>query len=277
MNTLTKLLIFLSLFSAACAKTDLTGTDNSLLGTTSKELLTPDQVIAFKSGEAASFLENTSLDRSEYPDALSVVQAGQYILSTGFYTQGRYKLYDPASGETRYYSSYPSHPEWPDLQEKTKSVLYASSVLKVRPDKAAFVCADMYSGIMDICLLQDGKIETIRQLCFSYPKVYIQEDGPGGFPKVAYSRGNSFGFSDISVDENYIYALYSGKTYREDNNSVRESTNLLIFDWTGRLIRSFELETPLNFLEFKEAEHAVYGTRFDSNYLIRYSLQKYGF
>lgn len=270
MNNSTKLLIFLSLSITACSKSDLTGPDNASIANAKKELLTPDAVISFKSGENI-FEENNSVDLSKYPGSLWAVEAGDYVLSTGLYTQGRYQLYNTRSGETNYYLSYPNHPQWPNINEETKAILYSSNALKVRPDNSAFVCADMYSGIMDICSIQNGEIKTIKQICFNYPKVYIKQE-KGQSPEVAYSRDSRLGFSDISVTNDRIYALYSGKTYREDSNSMRESSNLLIFDWNGNLLRSFKIETPLTLLSFKEMEHAIYGTRFAKNYLIRYIL-----
>ncbi|MFR5658229.1 MAG: hypothetical protein ACLUDU_09700, partial [Butyricimonas faecihominis] len=77
---------------------------------------------------------------------LIAVKTDDFVISTGFYAEGRYLLYSLADGSARYYLSYPDCPEYPDLQEKTKGMLYASSVLRVRPDGQAFVCADMYSG-----------------------------------------------------------------------------------------------------------------------------------
>jgi hypothetical protein len=270
MKNSVKLLILLTLSFTACSKTDLSGPDNALIENTEKELLTPDAVIAFKSGENV-LGETDAVDLSKYPGSLWAVEAGDYVLSTGLYTQGRYQLYNTKSGETNYYLSYPNHPQWPNINEETKSILYASNALKVRPDNSAFVCADMYSGIMDICRIQNGEIKTIKQICFSYPKVYIKQEKDKA-PEVAYSRDNRLGFSDISVTNDRIYALYSGQTYREDSNTIRESSNLLIFDWNGNLLRSFKIETPLTLLTFKEIEHAIYGTRFAKNYLIRYIL-----
>lgn len=271
MKNSVKLLILLSLSFTACSKTDLSGPDNALIENTEKELLTPDAVIAFKSGENV-FWETDAVDMTKFPDAFRAIKAGDYVLSTGFYTQGRYQLYNTKSGKARYYLSYPYHPQWPKIDEETKAVLYASTTLKVRPDNAAFVCADMNSGIMDFCRIENGTIRTIKQICYNYPKVYIQKDKGKKYAAVAYSRDNRFGFSDISVTNDRIYALYSGQTYREDSNTIRESSNLLIFDWNGNLLRSFKIETPLTLLTFKEMEHAIYGTRFAKNYLIRYIL-----
>lgn len=73
------------------------------------------------------------------------------MIDTGLYEKGRYLLYSLPDQSARYSLSYPDHPVYPGLQEKTKAMLYASNVLRVRPDGEAFVCADMYSGVIDFC------------------------------------------------------------------------------------------------------------------------------
>lgn len=82
---------------------------------------------------------------------ISAIKAGSFVIATGIYEQGRYLLYSPEENKVSYFLTYPNHPSYPNIQEKTKGVLYASTVLKARPDNQAFVCADMYSGIIDIC------------------------------------------------------------------------------------------------------------------------------
>ena len=82
---------------------------------------------------------------------LIAAQVGDRVIATGLYEKGRYLLYSLPDQSARYSLSYPDHPVYPGLQEKTKAMLYASNVLRVRPDGGAFVCADMYSGVIDFC------------------------------------------------------------------------------------------------------------------------------
>ena len=100
--------------------------------------LTEASALSTRSGESATATIQLPKDQKH----LQVARAGKFIIATGLYAQGRYLLYTPETGEADYQGSYPEHPVYPDIQESTKSILYASTVLKVSPDQQSFVCAD---------------------------------------------------------------------------------------------------------------------------------------
>lgn len=188
---------------------------------------------------------------------LCAVQAGNYILSTGLYTEGRYMLYSPSDGHARYFVNYPEQPGQPDLKEHTKSVLYASSILRVRPDSKAFICADMYSGVLDICRIDEGEITLVRRLVYHYPYVKIREND--SWPSVVYSRDNRFGFTDVCVTSKGIYALYSGRTYRMDSKNFQHCRTLINIDWEGNVRSACPIDTDLTQITYDEQEKAFYG------------------
>lgn len=187
---------------------------------------------------------------------LIAVKAKDFVVSTGFYEDGRYLLYSLVDGSARYFLSYPDLPDYPSLQEKTKAMLYASSILRVRPDQSAFVCADMYSGVIDFCRITADSIERVKMIRLHYPKVEITETPS---PRVAYYRDNRFGFSDIAVTKDRVYALYSGKSYQEAGGQVSGGQTLLVYDWEGNLVKSCSLEEPLTNMSYDWYEKEIYG------------------
>lgn len=188
---------------------------------------------------------------------LWAVQAGEYVLATGLYSEGRYMLYSPSSGEACYFVNYPEHPGYPDLKEYTKAALYASNVLRVRPDGGAFICADMYSGVVDICRIDEGEITLVRRLVYHYPDVKIR--GNKSCPSVVYSRDNRFGFTDVSVTSRRIYALYSGRSYRMGSHNFQYCRNLIEIDWEGNVRSTYPVDTDLTQIAYDEQEKALYG------------------
>lgn len=187
---------------------------------------------------------------------LIAVKTNDFVISTGFYEEGRYLLYSLTDGSSRYCLSYPDCPQYPDLQEKTKGMLYASNVLRVRPDGQAFVCADMYSGVIDFCRVTSVGIERMKLERLSYPRVEISETPD---PRVLYSRENRFGFMDVAVTPERVYALYSGKTYRVDRQRAFECNRLLEYDWEGNLVRSFDFDVALTGITYDRDEGKLYG------------------
>ena len=188
---------------------------------------------------------------------LAAAKIGEFVIATGLYEKGRYLLFSPATNQANYFLDSPEHPAYPDLSIYTKNILYASSVLKIRPDQQAFVCGDMYSGILDICRIYNGKIERIKQHIFHYPKVYIHNKKDGR-TDVAYSKDNSFGFTDISVSDDRIYAIYSGKTFRQDNQNFQQCKTMIVLDWEGNIINLYAIDTPLTQISYDAEQNAIY-------------------
>ena len=194
----------------------------------------------------------------QLPDSLNTlraIRAGNYIIATGLYTQGRYLLYDLDTKTFGFHLSYPEHPVYPALREDTKAILYASTVLKVRPDNRYFVCGDMYSGNLEFCRITGDHIDRIKAYCYHHPRVYITEKT---VPDVAYSRDNRFGFTDITVTSEKVYAIYSGHTYRENPRTFQQCRQLPVFDWEGTLLETYALDTPLTHITVDVSENVLY-------------------
>lgn len=180
-----------------------------------------------------------------------------FVIATGLYSAGRYLYYSLTDNSARYFLSYPDHPEYPELQETTKAMLYASNVLRVRPDASAFVCADMYSGVIDFCkITSSGTIERTKMHRLHLPEADITEIPS---TNVEYYRSNRFGFPDVTVSQHHVYALYSGHSYRDMGNSALDGYSLLIYDWEGNLLKECLLDTPLANICYDPNEDALYG------------------
>ena len=205
--------------------------------------------------------EESVIQLPEGEQHLIAVKTNDFVISTGFYEEGRYLLYSLADGSAHYYLSYPDCLDYPDLQEKTKGMVYASSVLRVRPDGQAFVCADMYSGLIDFCRLMPGGIERVKMQRLNYPRVEISETP---ITLVRYRQENRFGFMDLAVTNQRVYALYSGKTYERDRQGAFECNRLLEYDWEGNLISSFDFDVALTGITYDEEEGLLYGIAGDT-------------
>lgn len=200
--------------------------------------------------------ETPALQMSTERQHLIAVKGESFVISTGLYEEGRYRFYSLESGKEEYFLSYPGHPDYPNISQRTKSILYASTVLRLRPDNGAFVCTDIRSGIMDICRVNGDKIENVCRHCYYYPKVEIIENED---VSVAYYEDNVSGFRDVAVSNDRIYVLYSGKTYRELKQNVSQCQTLLVFDWEGNQLSSLAIDTPVTHLSFDLSENVLYG------------------
>ncbi|WP_251620716.1 BF3164 family lipoprotein [Odoribacter lunatus] len=202
--------------------------------------------------------ETYSIQLPEGVQHLIADKHDDFIISTGLYEKGRYMLYSLENGSARYFLSYPGHPDYPQLDEYSKSVLYASSVLKIRPDGKAFVCSDMRSGILDICGINGDQIERIKLLTFYFPKVHISGNTPKNL-KVAYDKSTIHGFMDMAVSDHRIYVLYSGKSKKKDRYHIGFCQTLLVFDWNGLLMDTYTLDIPVSNICYDKNENTLYG------------------
>lgn len=182
----------------------------------------------------------------------------RYVIATGLYEKGRYMLYSLQDRKAGYFLSYPEHPDFPDLNEYAKSVLYASSVLKIRPDGKAFACSDMRSGILDICRIQEDRIERVKLLTYYFPEVHISGNTPKTL-KVAYDKSTIHGFLDMAVSNDRIYVLFSGKSKKKDRYNIGHCRTLVTFDWTGNQLDCRSLEIPVSHICYDSDEKALYG------------------
>ena len=92
--------------------------------------------------------------------------------------------------------------------------------------------------------------------CLSYPRVEISETPVA---RVLYSRKNCFGFMDVAVTPERVYALYSGKTFQADRQQAFECNRLLEYDWEGNFIRSLEFKASLTGITYDREEGRLYG------------------
>lgn len=203
---------------------------------------------------------------------LIAAKAENFVISTGLYEQGRYLFYCLDDHSANYYLSYPEHPQHPDMSERTKSILYASSVLRLRPDAKAFVCSDIHSGLLDICRIEGNRIERVKQQCFYHPRIRVYGSTPQN-TYIAYDRSSIQGFLDIAVSNEHIYVLYSGKSTQKDRYNIFQCRTLLTFDWEGTLLSSEELEVPATNIAYDKSEKALYGIGYTPDAtLVRYNL-----
>ena len=198
---------------------------------------------------------------------LIAAKGSSFVIATGLYNKGRYLYYDLNDQTARYFLDYPGHEDYPDMLTRTKAVLYASNILRIRPDESAFVCADMYSGLIDFCRIIGSSVERIRMVRLRHPIVDIEEK-PG--INVAYYRSNPLGFADVAVSQERVYALYSGRSVEEYGNDASMGDILLVYDWEGNLLQSYQLDIPLLNIAYDSEKNAVYGLSVsDENKLTR--------
>lgn len=192
---------------------------------------------------------------------LGAIRAGNQFISTGIYTQGRYRTTDPVSKTDNFSVAYPECAD-PTLNDTLKAVFYASNCLAVNQSNTRIACANMQYGCLDICNIEGNRLTRINEVHLNRPGVVFQHKRPRGrgmwYP-VAYTRNNLFGFCDLTTSENHIFALYSGRTYREYKGNVDKGNIILVFDWNGTHIRTYHLPESCSSISYDKVTNTIYG------------------
>ena len=183
---------------------------------------------------------------------LIAAKGHDFVIATGLYEKGRYLYYSINADEANYYLSYPDHPDYPNITQKTKGILYASSVIRIHPDENSFVCGDMYSGTIDFCKIRGQAIERIKEICLHVPEVFISGRD------VQYKKSNRLGFADITVSKDKVYALYSGKSYNDDPKHFAACQVIMEFDWSGNILNTYKIDQLVTSINFDSEENSIY-------------------
>ena len=147
-------------------------------------------------------------------------------------------------------------------------IFYASNILALNPMHSKVACANMQSGCLDICEIHDNELSRINEVHMTTPRVKFNRHRPKGrglTHPVTYSRNNLFGFCDLAVSENYIFALYSGRTLKDYNLDVDKGKTIVVFDWNGLHVRTYQLQNACSAISYDAADNTIYALSQEGN------------
>lgn len=191
---------------------------------------------------------------------LGAVRAGNQIISTGIYTAGRYCCTNPEDETDQFSVAYPDCTD-PTLSDSLKSIFYASNCLVVNGSETRIACANMQYGCLDICDINGTQLTRINEVHLNCPGVVFRHTRPRGgsmWHPVAYTRNNLFGFCDLTTSDEYIFALYSGRTYREHKGNVDKGRIIFVFDWNGSHVRTWHLSNSCSSISYDKTSDTLY-------------------
>lgn len=79
-----------------------------------------------------------------------------------------------------------------------------------------------------------------------------------GVYSVIYNGRLPMAYRDISVTEDYIYALYSDRSFKEYGMKQLECL-YYVYNWSGKQIALYEFDLPLRCLYVDESARRIYG------------------
>lgn len=105
--------------------------------------------------------------------------------------------------------------------------------------------------------VEDGMIRKTGEIIDGYAHYKPDMNREGAY-SVTHDGKFPECYIDLSVTDNYVYALYSGRTFSKYKLSVYEGETIFVFDWTGNLLKVYQLDVAVKKLCVDEDKQVIY-------------------
>lgn len=161
-------------------------------------------------------------------------------IAMGGYKDCLFRMLDPKGHRINDFFEYPYKDEYEkSLSNRLRAMAYQGKVL-TNPSMDKLVFAVSYSPIISFYQITPRSLKLLASIISAYPE-YKPEETSNSM-SAAMSRNNKIGYIDVYTTEQYVYALYSGKTIKDAASGAFESNQVLVFDWSGNPVTKYALD-----------------------------------
>lgn len=191
--------------------------------------------------------------------AFDVIPYGQNrFVANGCFGNSMFAILDSLGNQVDLAGEYP----YKDESEKTISAqnraLAYQGILRVTP-KGRLAFATSMSKMLFLYDIQEDRLIQRKVIIDSYGEYKPDTSGGEGSYSVVHNGNLPYCYNDLSVTEDRIYALYSGRTYKEYGLAEFECAYIYVYDWEGNQQALYELDIPLLCFCVDEQARCIYG------------------
>jgi len=157
------------------------------------------------------------------------------FIGTGFFGNHRYAVSDTTGFVSTYMGDYPFPPQ-PNSSPESLPMAYQSRFV-VHPTENRVASAAISSPNFEVFSIDGDSLRYLNRI--NYQPVSIDDRSGSGSIAVIFLDENIHGYASIDANEEFIYALFSGKPY-SDENYMRSNT-VIVFDWNGQPLAKITL------------------------------------
>jgi hypothetical protein len=189
-----------------------------------------------------------------------IIKTNHAFVGFGPFEKGRFHSYSLQGKLLSEIGEYPF-----DGNEKARIVkfLLYQGYLCCNPDGDYFAFGCAYSDNLEFYKITDGTLQQkygIHDVKAQYKNgIELADDCIIGY-KWAYGS------------EKFCYMLYSGKTYAENDRSKYGANKIIVFDWNGKYIKSFETDTSLTSFCVDEQRQIIYGLDKEEEGILKFQM-----
>ena len=206
------------------------------------------------------YLPNELIKLKNYPnlDLHRLVNINDSLLiGTGFFSNGRYVLLNENTNTCDYQFGYPSLDKNNDI---IKSEVYQALIRK-KPDNSGLALISARGAIFEINEIMRNKLMKIQDKHYFIPEYSVEQNDI--YYNIIEKANAKNGFVSISVTNDYIYLLYSGRIPETDKNFMY-GNYILAFDWKGKEIKKYILNQDLFKICVDSKNKSIYAIDFST-------------
>lgn len=174
-------------------------------------------------------------------------------ISSGVYNDARFYLLDETGNVIDQYETFPYRDE--KEQQISKVVLSQAYDGNMTSDTEGerFAVACYNAKMIAFYKIENNKIVLVKEVNDEYPDYKYSDKHYQGISRYALT-----GYISVTASNNYVYALYSGKSYGEHGDLSSVGTSIWVYDWMGILVSQLELDVPVSMIQVLEDDKSLY-------------------
>lgn len=199
--------------------------------------------------------------RKKWTDAwaFDVVPYGQnQFVGNGCFKDSIFAAFDSLGNITDLAGEYPYRDENERKISVRNRALAYQGTLRVTP-KGRLAFATMCAKILFLYEIHDNRLRRRKVVIDSYADYKPDYSGGESSYTVVHNGNLPVCYRDLSVTESRIYALYSGRSFKEYGLAEWECGYIYVYDWEGNLQTLYQLELPLLCFCVDELSGCIYG------------------
>ena len=179
-----------------------------------------------------------------------------YYIGLGIFEKGRFAIYDLNGSLIKEVGKHPFKGE--DM-ERTSAFLAYQGPYCTNPENNHFASGSLYSDYIAFYKVIDKEVVTIRE--------YYSRDVNVKYNSNHVSPNNDcvINYTSAFGSKSYCYMLFSGKTYEDNNSSGSGGNYIIVFDWDGNYIKTYETDHKIYKFFVDEANNYIFAKSRDEN------------
>ena len=207
--------------------------------------------IAFK--DSVRIIPRMSFGRELHPTFVPLND--DTFIASGFYPEGRFCLIKDSGKQKEYIIEYPSRDDAEkEVTNFAKSQAYSGGIV-AHPSGTLFMAYVIKADMLSFYSYENGNVRLIKETLNSFPDYKYDKENQR---YLGVSRHNSDAYLWGCGTDKYVYLLYSGKNYADDEEKTFISSQIEVYNWECEKVKTLMLDIPIQGMVVSEDDSTMY-------------------